>query len=362
MCPVSNDDDWGLGGSSADCSFSCDPYDVISISVSADDDGAQVDGIGSCGDQSVMCDGIGDCSDNSDWWNTETDLQGTCHGETDENWDSGLTLTCSTRPETNVCDRDPFDPECDDDPDRYCPLFGSVGPFEHETCIDYDPMYAHLIRAARDACMGTVGQPREDLGCESRIECDSGACADPCVRWTPVCNPPTDPCTLREVPIICAPVTPPCEAGHDEESCGLPGEPPSPCEGGIVRKLCERPVPPIEVPCIDYARSLQCEPPSDPCTSTVSRPHQFDVGCTDSCTQLSLLCVAQRHAQMHGIQDGVVIRMDSGEAAGILCKEGHCEPMATTCWTTPADRWACGVGMSEAALHDSRTSLFTGPQ
>jgi hypothetical protein len=89
-CPY-EDQTGGMGGQSGSCDFECGPGG-ISLSVSADDSGATVSGSGSCGGGSMHCRDQASCNSSDTAW---TEGSGTCSGDSDEFYDSGLYVSCS---------------------------------------------------------------------------------------------------------------------------------------------------------------------------------------------------------------------------------------------------------------------------
>lgn len=89
-CPY-EDQTAGMGGQSGTCTFSC-AVGPFSLRVSADDSDAGVSGTGSCGGGGAHCTGTGSCDGVGRATEATT---GTCSGDSDEMWDSGLYVSCS---------------------------------------------------------------------------------------------------------------------------------------------------------------------------------------------------------------------------------------------------------------------------
>lgn len=95
-------DGGGVGGNHGECTFRCDADDKVTVHVRSSDEDADVKGQGECGSAVAECGWKQEeCSD-FDW--ASTSGEGTCTGESDEVWDSALTVECKAEePEDTLC-------------------------------------------------------------------------------------------------------------------------------------------------------------------------------------------------------------------------------------------------------------------
>lgn len=107
-CPY-EDQSGGFGGQSGSCSFDCPGgAGTLTASIDADDAQAQVSVTGSCGVHDAHCSGMNSCSSSAAYSGSH---DGSCSGDSDEVWDSGIYINCYANAE-------------DSGPDggEYCPV------------------------------------------------------------------------------------------------------------------------------------------------------------------------------------------------------------------------------------------------
>lgn len=132
-----SDQTGGLGGQSVSCSdWECKAHSDVNLYVDADDPDAVVSGEGDCGNGHLQCSGSGATTDNcSDGDFTTTAGSGSCSGDSDEAYDSGLYVECSA---SYVGDPDPpCGTNCVQPPPEYwCPLVIEPHPPYPAVCLD----------------------------------------------------------------------------------------------------------------------------------------------------------------------------------------------------------------------------------
>lgn len=125
------DQSGGTGGQSVGCSFSCpDGAGTVSISVEADDGDAGVSGTASCGGGEAHCSGTQTCSATD---GRSSGGGGSCSADSDEAWDSGLYVSCSSTAGTAVPDID-----TDPDPGTVCPVSKPVPVCVNPVCNQFE--------------------------------------------------------------------------------------------------------------------------------------------------------------------------------------------------------------------------------
>lgn len=87
------DNSAGFDGQDVDCVFECLANELVSVTVTAVDEDADVSGQATCGTATPGCSGHHECSGEEP---TTSAGEGTCEGHSTEFWDSGLTVSCES--------------------------------------------------------------------------------------------------------------------------------------------------------------------------------------------------------------------------------------------------------------------------
>lgn len=116
------DNTGGFGGQEVACALRCEADDVLSVSVDAVDEDAEVSGTVKCGGLSVHCSGDETCEAEDGF--TDVAAAGTCTASSNEALDSGLYVECASQEGVGPPDSDKFCipgvicvPESDTEPD-----------------------------------------------------------------------------------------------------------------------------------------------------------------------------------------------------------------------------------------------------
>lgn len=169
----------GTGGQKVGCTFTCpNAAGSISISVSADDSDAQVSGTAECGTDSAHCNGLASCSATE---GTAAGGTGTCKADSDEAFDSGLYVECTSEVTEAIDTHDPGEIGA-------CPVQRPVPVCTNPVCLQFGTsLRAASCELAWEEIAPDVGLGRVVVGFVTGPDSAGLACTEfVCVPFVPL--------------------------------------------------------------------------------------------------------------------------------------------------------------------------------